>query len=163
MRASALGRVLLVLGVCCGGCALIGYDFDRYQPATDASSAGEAAIDAAPAMAGAVGEGPSAESNGGAAGTLDAVEPGSAGAAAVATADPIASTLGAGGAGDLPIFEQAGAGGMPGDLATCGAWSCVEQGAQCGSVVDACGDRQPCGACLWWFEECRQNRCLIIE
>ena len=146
MRASATSatRLLLSSALWCGGCTLLGYDFDRYEPAS--SSIGETA-----AGAGGVPEL-----------TLTADEPSDSepGDSAPTTDGEAASTLGAG--GETPV----GAGGAPSGGAgpsVCGAFSCSEQGAECGAVIDGCGEPQACGSCFWWFEECRHNRCEIVE
>jgi hypothetical protein len=53
--------------------------------------------------------------------------------------------------------------------AACRPQTCLELGLECGEsppLPNRCGMRgmlADCGACFWWFQECRQNRCVIPE
>jgi hypothetical protein len=53
--------------------------------------------------------------------------------------------------------------------AACRPQTCLELGLECGdspSLPSSCGMRGTpldCGACFWWFQKCRQNRCVIPE
>lgn len=152
MRAAAWTAISALMA--CGGCALLGYDFDRYQPAT---SSGVEASGGAGGDATSLGGNATAPALGG--------HSSAGGAADVGLPDPtgpIASTLGAGGA---PLSDPSGAGGESGS-ADCGLLACIAREAECGAVVDGCGDVQLCGSCFWWLppgRECRDNVCVIPD
>ena len=48
---------------------------------------------------------------------------------------------------------------------TCAPQTCLDQELECGPSPsgDGCGQPLDCGACFWWFQVCRQNRCEISE
>jgi hypothetical protein len=55
------------------------------------------------------------------------------------------------------------AGGVGGEAA-CRPLDCLQLQAECGIIAgDGCGNPLDCGGCFWWFEECSQNVCIIVE
>jgi hypothetical protein len=70
-------------------------------------------------------------------------------------------SVGLSGAGD------GGAGGAGDPDAACEPQTCFALGLECGPGPqygkDGCGAELDCGGCFWWFQECRQNTCVIPE
>jgi hypothetical protein len=129
---------LALFGLVSSACALAGYDFGDYEQAQVSTDDG--------ASAGA----------------------GGADTTASNPVLPIASTFGVGGetAGET-AGESTGGQGAGGESAggACEPQSCFQQQLECGQVPtgDGCGQPLDCGACFWWFQECRLNRCKIAE
>lgn len=142
MRAVVSRPWLAVLGLLPSACALAGYDFGDYERAStnhEESTTGGVA-EAAAGEAGEAGEA--------AGGQMSAM--GGTASAGTGSVGPVASTFGAGG-------ESTGS--------ACQPQGCFEQQLECGLAPsgDGCGQPLDCGACFWWFQECRQNRCEITE
>jgi hypothetical protein len=165
---------LASFGLLSGACVAFGYDFGEYQAAGGAAgSSGEAHTTRIhdPSVAEGGGhldspDGPtSAEGGAGGAGA------GNANSHAGAADD--GSTLTTFAAGGAPVAEvpepptscggaapTAGAGGEAGATG-CAPVDC-EAPVQCGAVDDGCGRSTDCGPCFWWFEQCHENRCVIL-
>jgi hypothetical protein len=141
-------------------CALTGYDFDDYERATMNGDQRE-------------GDGGDGDS----AGDESAGDDSETGGAGTEPAGPlVASIFGVGGddsaragaanngsANDGIGGADAAAGQNTGGDRACRPRDCFEQGLPCGLADDACGRPLDCGACFWWFQECRPNRCEIPE
>ena len=69
---------------------------------------------------------------------------------------------GEGGATESPPSLRAPSGGE-GGAGPCQSRGCFDQQAECGVIDDGCGAPLDCGACLWWFQECRRNLCQLAE
>jgi hypothetical protein len=149
----ALGSWLGLLGFATSACALAGYDFDDYERAEPKATSEPTAVGGDPSTsvpfdvtlstttAAAGGEKPDDGA--------DARD----GAGASATSS-------GGDAATRADTAEAGAG------AGCRPQTCFELGLECGSsppLPNSCGMPVDCGACFWWFQECRQNRCVIPE
>ena len=135
MATSGFRTWLVLTGIATSACALTGYDFGDYQRARPSgSAAGEAS-------------GPSASTFG------IGGETGAAGARS--------ETNGGGRAGEGSGAE-AGA-SSPGSGGACEPQGCFDQNVECGVVTDRCGTALDCGGCVWWFLECRQHLCEIVE
>jgi len=127
-----------LLTLATSACALTGYDFGDYE---------RAAVNSAPA--------------------------GAAGAAGAAgEANPFSTSLPSSGAGEggaaVTLPSEGGAAAKPPSEGGAGATTrptCFALGVECGPIPDGdgCGKPLECGACFWWFHECRQNRCVIPE
>lgn len=127
-------------------CALAGYDFGDYE---------RAAVNSAPA---------------GAAGEANATNPFSTSLSSSGAASEGEGKGKGGAAPSLPSEGEGGAGAapsLPTVEPTCAPRSCFALGLECGPIPEGegCGQLPPpdCGGCFWWFQECRQNRCVIPE
>jgi hypothetical protein len=134
MAPRGLRNWLLLTGIATSACALTGYDFGDYQRATPS---GSAAGDAS---------GPSASTFG------IGGEPAAAGASSETNGGRAGESSGA----------EAGA-TSPGSGGACEPQGCFDQKVECGVVTDRCGRALDCGGCLWWFLECREHLCQIVE
>jgi hypothetical protein len=138
-----------LLGFATSACALTGYGFDDYERGEPTAASEPTALGGEPntsvpfdvtlATTAAGGEKPNdgADSRGGAGG------------------DPM-------GSGSDAANRAAGAGAG----AACRPQTCLELGLECGEspqLPNGCGTPVDCGACFWWFQRCRQNRCVISE
>ncbi len=143
MPASATKAWLGLCTLATSACALTGYDFGDYQPVV-AAVAGDPAGGAAEAP------------------LTDEPAGGGASAGSAGAMGPVATTFGLGGD---PFFNgpNGNGGAGPGSPAACEPATCGALGVECGIADNGCGAPQNCGACFWWFQECRQNRCEIAE
>jgi len=167
VRRAALS--LCLIGLAPTACALAGYDFGDYQPAThNAGSASDQETTGGAATAGRPDDGhgnelPLGGSSTGASGEAST----SAGAPAEHPIGPEPTTFGAGGGPSIEGTPQgeggneAGVGGAQGD--GCVPASCGDLAAECGAIDDGCGKELDCGGCFWWFLECRENSCQFTE
>lgn len=138
--------LLCWLGLVSSACAVIGYDFGDYQRASSGNSNGGVPSEAATALAGEAPLSPEPTPFGVAGAPFDV---------GGAPSD-IAGAPGATEAQALPVGGEGGAAG-------CVPLGCLEQAVECGPATDGCGRELDCGGCFWWFLECRQNACVIVE
>jgi hypothetical protein len=141
-----------LLGFATSACALAGYDFGGYERGEPTATSEPPAVGGEPSTSVPFDV------------TLTTTTPAAGGEKPNDGADArdgagASATSSGGDAANSAETAGAGAGGCP-------PQTCFELGLECGESPprpSSCETPVDCGACFWWFQECRQNRCVIPE